>query len=124
VGHARLKAALGDATAYARASADMAADIARLSGNRQLADYIADFALRIGRYARLGLASPERRARSLSNWNRLMRAFAAGDAEKAEATHRKLSTENLIAALAELERRERQHNRLHPDPRRRAARLN
>lgn len=107
-GLSKLKAAVGDGSAYARASAEMAAAIARLSGNRQLAEYIADFALRIGRYARLGLATPERRARSLSNWGRLLRAMAAHDAERAEAIHRKLSTENLVAAMAELERRERE----------------
>lgn len=117
-GHARLKAGIGDATAYARASAEMAADIARLSGNQQLADYIADFAQRIGRYARLGLATPERQARSLSNWGKLLRAMAARDAEKAEAIHRRLSTENLEAAMAELQRRERDANRLSPHPRR------
>lgn len=118
-GFARLKAALGDGTAYARASAEMAADIARLSGNQQLADYLADFAQRIGRYARLGLASPERQARSLANWTRLLRAMAAHDAEKAEAIHRKLSTENLVAAMAELDRRERQEKAVHQNVRRR-----
>jgi len=105
-GHQRLKEAVDDGTAYARASADLAADIARLSGNGQLADYILDFAQRIGRYARLGLATPERRGRSLANWGRLMRAFAAGDADKAEEIHRRLSAENLAAAMAELQRRE------------------
>jgi DNA-binding GntR family transcriptional regulator len=107
-GLAKLKATVTDGTAYARASADLVGDIARLSGNVQLAAYVADFALRIGRYARLGLSTPERRARSLATWIRLVRAIAAGDGEKAEALHRQLSTENLIAALTELERRERQ----------------
>ncbi len=106
-GLARLKAAQADGTAYARASADLAADIARLSGNVQLAAYVADFALRIGRYARLGLATPERRTRSLATWGRLVRAIAAGDSDKAESLHRQLSTENLVAAMAELGRRER-----------------
>jgi len=117
-GHARLKAAVGSGTSYARASADLAADIARLSGNQQLADYIADFAQRIGRYARLGLATPERQARSLANWGKLLRAMAARDAEKAEAIHRRLSAENLVAAMTELERRERDTNPLSPHPRR------
>jgi DNA-binding GntR family transcriptional regulator len=103
-GHARLKNAVGNG--YARASAELAADIARLSGNQQLAEYIEDFAQRIGRYARLGLATPKRQARSLANWSKLLRAIAARDAEQAEAIHRRLSTENLVAAMAELERRE------------------
>lgn len=117
-GHARLKAAVGSGAAYARASAELAADIARLSGNQQLADYLADFAQRIGRYARLGLATSERQARSLANWGRLLRAMAARDAEKAEAIHRRLSTENQEAALAELERRARDPKRLSPHLRR------
>lgn len=106
-GLAKLKATVADGTTYARASADLVAEIARLSGNLQLAAYVADFALRIGRYARLGLATPERRARSLATWGRLVRAIAAGDEDKAEALHRQLSTENLVAALDELKRRER-----------------
>jgi len=105
-GHGQLKDAVGDATAYARASAELVAEIARLSGNAQLATYILDFAQRIGRYTRLGLATPERRARSLAIWGRLIRAIAAGDADKAEAIHRRLSAENLAAAMAELQRRE------------------
>lgn len=117
-GHARLKAAVGNGAAYARASADLVADIALLSGNQQLADYIADFAMRVGRYARLGLATPERQARSLANWGKLLRAMATRDAERAEAIHRRLSTENQEAAIAELERRERETNQLSPHPRR------
>ena len=106
-GYSKLKAAKNDATAYARASADLVAEFTNVCGNQQLADYIADFALRIGRYARLGLSRPARRTQSLANWARLLRAIAARDAELAESLHRRLSTHNLVAALAELERRER-----------------
>ena len=106
-GYSKLQSAKDDATAYARASADLVTEFTHVCGNQQLADYIADFALRIGRYARLGLSRPERRTQSLANWARMLRAIAARDAELAETLHRRLSTQNLIAALAELERRER-----------------
>ncbi len=106
-GYSKLQAAKNDATAYARASADLVAELTQVCGNQQLADYIADFALRIGRYARLGLSRPERRTQSLANTARMLRAIAARDAELAETLHRRLSTQNLVAALAELERRER-----------------
>jgi DNA-binding GntR family transcriptional regulator len=106
-GYVKLRAARGDATAYARASADLVAEITQLSGNQQLADYIADFALRIGRYTRLGLSRPERRRQSLVDWARLLRAIAMRNADEAERLHRRLSIQNRVAALAELERRER-----------------
>ena len=106
-GYSKLQAAKNDAAAYARASADLVAVFTHLCGNQQLTDYIADFALRIGRYTRLGLSQPQRRKQSLANWARLLRAIAARDAELAETLHRRLSTQNLVAALAELERRER-----------------
>ncbi len=106
-GYDKLRAAKGNASAYARASAEMVAELTRLCGNQQLAEYIADFALRIGRYARLGLIRPQRRAQSLLHWGRLLRAIAARDAALAETIHRRLSTQNQVAALAELERRER-----------------
>ncbi len=101
-----LEGCAGDGPAYARASTAMVALITRLSENRQIESYIAEFAQRFGRYARLGLASRERREESLSNWRRLVRAIAAGDADTAESTHRKLALTNLAAGLAEIERRE------------------
>ena len=106
-GYARLKAAHKDADGYARASAMLVADIAGLSGNEQLADMLTGFAQRIGRYARLGLASPKRRTQSLANWARLIDAITRGDTDLAEATHRTLANENRDAAMAEIAARER-----------------
>ena len=100
-----LVAARRSAPAYARASAAMVAEIARRSGNLQLEDYIASYAQRFGRYARLGLATQARRERSIANWRRLMRAIAAGDGALAETVHRRLAMENLEAGLAEIARR-------------------
>jgi len=96
---AALRAARDDARAYARASAEMVDSIARLSRNDQLAQMLADFAQRIGRYTRLGLASRERRAQSYGNWRRLMTAIAARDEEVAEDISRQLALENRDAAL-------------------------
>lgn len=100
-----LVAARRSAPAYARASAGMVAEIARRSGNLQLEEYIASYAQRFGRYARLGLATQPRRERSLANWRRLLRAIAAGDGNLAETIHRRLAMENLEAGLAEIARR-------------------
>jgi DNA-binding GntR family transcriptional regulator len=101
-----LEDAVESASGYARASTAMVATITRLSQNEQLAGYVAEFAQRFGRYARLGLASRERRTESLANWRHLVRAIAAGDAQMAESIHRRLALTNLAAGLAEIERRE------------------
>jgi DNA-binding GntR family transcriptional regulator len=103
-----LQAARNNATAYARASADLVAEITQSGGNMQLKDYIATFAQRIGRYMRIGLSTPVRRKQSFANWTRLIGAIVARDADLAEATHRRMATENMVAGLAELDRRERQ----------------
>lgn len=95
-----------DASAYARASAAMVPALAQLSHNEQLAELIAAFAQRIGRYTRLGLASRERCGRSLANWRALGAAIAARDATTAEAITRRLALEDRDAALVEIERRQ------------------
>jgi len=106
INYRTLEAARGDAGTYARASAEFVAELTLLCGNQELATYIDDFALRIGRYTRLGFATPERRTQSLADWRRLIRAIQKRDAQKAEECHRILSGRNLAAALAELDRRE------------------
>lgn len=102
---AELTAARGNAKDYARSSAELVDCVARLSRNDQLAEMIAEFAQRIGRYTRLGLASRERREQSLANWRKLMRAVAAGDEQSSEAISRRLALENRDAALIEIARR-------------------
>jgi DNA-binding GntR family transcriptional regulator len=106
VGLKALAESVDSAAAYARASASMVMSIARLSGNEQLVNYIHEFGQRFGRYARLGLASTERRQQSLGNWRRLVRAVAARDAALAEQIQRNLSLTNSVAGLAEIERRQ------------------
>jgi DNA-binding GntR family transcriptional regulator len=101
-----LEAVVADAPGYALASAAMVEIITRLSQNLQLVEYVAEATLRFRRYARLGLATQERRDESLASWRRLVRALAARDADIAESTHRRLALTNLAAGLAEIERRE------------------
>ena len=102
-----LEAAVGDASAYARASAAMVETITRVSQNAQIEQFIAELAQRFGRYARLGLATRERREQSLATWRKLVRAIAAKDGDLAESVHRALAFTNLAAGLEEIERRER-----------------
>lgn len=100
----RLKAMEGcrdDLDGYFRASGEMVADVMRISGSLALIAYIDEFALRIGRYVRLGLTSPARRRMSAREWRRLVGAIAAQDGDLAEQLHRSLALENRRAALAE-----------------------
>lgn len=120
-GFRALQAARSDATAYAHASADLVSVLARSSGNQQLLDYIASFAQRIGRYARLGLSTTARRKQSHANWQRLIRAIVARDGDLAEAMHRRLSMQNLTAGLAELDRRDREERAMREKARRPSA---
>jgi len=101
-----LKAARHSPKAYARASAEASREITRLSANPQLEGHLATFALRVDRYTYLGLQSQERRDQSLANWQELYRAMAGRDGDLAETVHRRLSRQNSLAALAELDRRE------------------
>jgi DNA-binding GntR family transcriptional regulator len=100
-----------DAGAYARESANLALDIAGMSGNEQLVEHIALFAQRIGRYARMGLSTQARRDESLDSWKKLVRAIVAGDSDLADSIHRHLADRNRSAALEQLQRRENSENR-------------
>lgn len=101
---ARLHANVNDLPAYAAVSAELVDFVMRMSGNVVLADYISDFAQRIGRYVRLGLLLPARRKLSLATWEQIVAAIIRGDGESADANHRKLALENRSAALAEVQR--------------------
>ncbi len=97
----RLRHGIGDVNAYARTSAELVHTIVHMSGNEVLARYCDDFALRIGRYARMGLMTAARRRRSMSIWTRLVCAIAQRDGASAAALHAQLSLENRTAALEE-----------------------
>jgi hypothetical protein len=83
----------------------MVARLAALSRNAELAQMIAGFAQRIGRYTRLGLAEQKRRARSLASWRLLVHAISAKDERRAEEITRGLALENRDAALLAIETR-------------------
>jgi DNA-binding GntR family transcriptional regulator len=101
----KLEHALGSAERYEQASAAGAIEIARMGGSAPLAEMIVSFAHRIGRYARLGLASRARRTRSIANWRTLVEAMQAGDGERAEAINRRLALENRDEAMRVLRQR-------------------
>lgn len=104
----RLQAVIDDLSPYAALSGELVAYIMEMSGNVVLADYVRDFALRIGRYIRMGLATPERRAASMASWHTIVEAIIAGDAEAAGMAHRKLALENRDAAMVAFARLEAQ----------------
>lgn len=101
-----LQATVHDATLYARESANLVAEIVQSGGNLLLKEHIVAFGQRIDRYRRLGLSSPERRKQSLSNWVRLIDSIVRHDGVLAESIHQRLATENMMAGLSELRRRE------------------
>lgn len=104
----RMREAVGDLSRYTTISAELVAYIMEMSGNVVLAEYVRDFALRIGRYARLGLTSQERREASVATWQRIVEAIIAQDAEGASAAHRTLTLENRKAAMIEFAKLEAQ----------------
>lgn len=103
----RLRQSAGDVDAYAPVSAELVHMIVHMSGNEVLAAYSDDFALRIGRYARMGLETPGRRRRSLSVWSRLIAAIVRRDGASAAQLHAQLALENRTAALKEFSKHSR-----------------
>lgn len=95
----RLRLHVDDVDAYVSTSAEMVHRLVHMSGNVVLANYIDDFAMRIGRYARMGLHSTARRKRSLATWVQLVGAVIQRDGPAAAAHHARLAQENRCAAL-------------------------
>lgn len=100
-----LERSMHDAERYERASAAMTIEIASIGGSQLLAEMIGSFAHRIGRYARMGLDSATRRRTSIGHWRSLVEALQAGDADRAEAIHRRLALDNRDEAVKVLRRR-------------------
>lgn len=99
-----LRASVESVEEYVAASAAMVQLLVRLSGNEVVATYIEDFVQRIGRYVRLGLASTQRRKRSVATWTQVVKAVIDGDGDTAATCHRKLALDNRSAALEEFHR--------------------
>lgn len=102
---AGLERALNSAERYEQASSAATIEIAGMGGSPPLTEMIVSFAHRIGRYARIGLASRARRMASIANWRRLVEAIQAGDADGAETINRRLALENRDEALRVLRQR-------------------
>ena len=102
----KLRESVADLDRYTTTSAALVNTIMELSHNTILASYINDFAHRIGRYVRLGLALKSRRKNSLAIWVRLITAIKNGDGEEAGKLHRTLALNNRGAALEEFRRLE------------------
>ena len=94
-----LKAAREDGDAYARASAAISDYCVRSAGSKRLADLILSFGRQIARYAKLSLATPERRRQSLGRWRDLVAATVNGDAPTAERLARQLVLETRDTAF-------------------------
>ncbi|MGX0939907.1 DNA-binding GntR family transcriptional regulator [Cupriavidus metallidurans] len=101
----QLEESLHDAERYERASATTTIEIAVMGRSPPLTEMIVSFAHRIGRYARLGLATQDRRTTSIAHWRSLVEAIQAGDGERAETIHRRLALENRDEAVKVLRRR-------------------
>lgn len=97
----RLRHSVDDVNAYSRVSAELVHMLVHMSGNEMLAKYSDDFALRIGRYARMGLLSPSRRRRSVALWARLIHSIIQREGAAASQFHAQLAMENRTAALDE-----------------------
>lgn len=94
-----LKAARDDGDAYARASAALSDHCVRSAGSKRLADLILSFGRQTARYAKLSMATPERRRQSLGRWRALVAATADGDVPAAERLARQLVLETRDTAL-------------------------
>ena len=101
----KLERSLNDPERYERASAAATIEIAAIGGSPPLAEMIESFAHRIGRYARMGLASASRRKTSIGQWRSLVEALQAGDADRAAAVHCRLALDNRDEAVKVLRRR-------------------
>jgi DNA-binding GntR family transcriptional regulator len=94
-----LKAARDDGDAYARASGALSDYCVRSAGSKRLADLILSFGRQTARYAKLSMATPERRRQSLGRWRALVAATASGDTQAAERLARQLVLETRDTAL-------------------------
>lgn len=101
----QLEESLHDGERYERASATTTIEIAVMGRSPPLTEMIVSFAHRIGRYARLGLATQDRRTTSIAHWRSLVEAIQASDGELAETIHRRLALENRDEAVKVLRQR-------------------
>jgi DNA-binding GntR family transcriptional regulator len=76
------------ASRHGQRSAEMARRLMEGSGNMRLTLLLSQMSLQIARYTILGLSTPARRAQSIKNWTRLIRAIEDKDTAAAESAAR------------------------------------
>lgn len=75
---------------YFEATYELSNLIGQAAGSPRLFSLIASFSQQVARYTRLSLQAPDRRKQSLKNWQRLIAAIEAQDADAAELAQKAL----------------------------------
>ncbi|TKT69901.1 GntR family transcriptional regulator [Aquamicrobium sp. LC103] len=89
-----------EGAAYNRRSAGLSSMIIDNCSNRRMMRMFHQLDFQVGRYRRLGLATPEMRRHSLDYWQRLYNACKAGDITGAEMLGREMISRTREAAKA------------------------
>ena len=105
---ARLAPAPADADEYVEAVFELNRLLNDSTPNRRLRAILASLALQTLRYSRLGLSTPQRRQQSVGNWRRLVKAVREGDGLEAQRAAEQRVLDSRDAAIAQLEKRNRQ----------------
>lgn len=92
--------------AYAETTYRLLIMVARLTGNRRLQRMLTSISLQTLRYSKLGLASLERRQRSVQLWQQAIVAMQAGDVEALVQLTRQRMDESALEAVRLLGTRE------------------
>ena len=92
--------------AYAETTYRLLIMVARLTGNRRLQRMLTSISLQTLRYSKLGLASMERRQRSVQLWQQAIVALQAGDVEALVQLTRQRMDESALEAVRLLGKRE------------------
>ncbi len=91
-----------DAGRYAESAYQYWVLFAREVGNRRLSRMLSSLSLQTLRYSKLGVASKERRQRSLKGWREALRAVAQGDADRFVELTSRLMRESCEEAARQL----------------------
>ncbi len=101
---------------YTLASFRLTTGLRALCDNELLYDMVQSLALQMLRYSRLGFGTEQGMARSLSDWNAIVRAVSRGNGEKAAELVRRRMRGSRDAALAALEGEEKTSPLIHEQP--------
>lgn len=92
----------GSGDAYAETVHRLIQVCASFAGNERLRRMIAALSLQSLRYSKLGLATPERRKRSVRMWKQSLKAMEAGDGEQLAALSRQRAAESAEEAARQI----------------------